>query len=105
MTAPFNSRPASSSVAPCGDGAGREVQLTAYELAVLAREEAEAERRERWREELVEIALHDRRYANGDWSLDDWLEWSSLGRAEAAAFERSTYGMAHRDGLASMERE
>ena len=63
--------------------------LTAYEMAELAREDAYAE----WREAMEELAMHNRHYHDGDWNLDDWLEWSPVGRGEAAAWERSVAGM------------
>ncbi len=63
--------------------------LDADELADLAAEDARAE----WREQMAELALHNRAYRDGDWDLDDFLEWSPVGRGEAAAFARSTAGM------------
>ena len=42
-----------------------------------------------WREAMAEIAAHNRSYAEGDWSLNDWLEWSPVGRGEAAEHARS----------------
>ena len=64
--------------------------LTDYELAELAREDAVAD----WREAMTELAMHNRAFSDGDWTLDDWLEWSPTGRGEAAAYARSTVGMA-----------
>ncbi len=59
------------------------------ELAELAREEAEHQ----WREDMCEVAMGCRAYAAGDWTIDDYLEWSPVGRGYAAAHERSTFGM------------
>ncbi len=59
------------------------------ELAELAREEAE----HAWREDMAEIAMHNRAYRDGDWTLDDFLEFDPCGRGYAAAHERSTIGM------------
>ena len=64
-------------------------RLDADELAELAAEDA----REACLEDMAEIAAHNRSYAEGDWSLDDWLEWSPVGRGYAAAHERSVAGM------------
>lgn len=64
--------------------------LTADELADLAREDAEQE----WREYAAEAAQHCKAYREGDWTLDDYLEWSPEGRGLAAAHTRSTVGMA-----------
>ena len=61
----------------------------ADEQAELAREEAEF----CWREDMAEIAAHNRHVMDGDWTLDDWLEWSPTGRGYAAAHERATVGM------------
>ena len=63
--------------------------LTAGELAELAREEAEF----CWREDMAEIAMGCRAVRDGDWTTDDWLEWSPVGRGYAAAHERSVTGM------------
>ena len=63
--------------------------LTPYELAELAREDAAAD----WREAMAELAMHNRAFSDGDWTLDDWIEWSPVGRGEVAAYARSTAGM------------
>jgi hypothetical protein len=41
-----------------------------------------------WREEMAELAMHNRHVRDGNWSIEDWLEWSPVGRGEAAARER-----------------
>lgn len=56
--------------------------------------ELEAAREEAWRDDMAEIAAHNRNVMKGDWSLTDWLEWSDVGRGYAAAHERSVAGMA-----------
>ncbi len=68
---------------------GTDIGLTDEEMAELAREDAEAD----WREEVAEYAHHCRAYAEGDWDLDDYLEWSPVGRGLAAAHARSVAGM------------
>lgn len=59
--------------------------LTAEELAELA-EDA-------WREEMAELAMHNRHYREGSYTLDDWLEFSPVGRGEYAARQRELRGM------------
>ena len=65
------------------------VAPTADELAAFAEDDAY----ETWRDEMAELAMHNRAYAEGDWDLDDFLEWSPVGRGEAAAHQRSTWGL------------
>ena len=70
------------------------LELTAYELAELAREDAH----EQWREQMAELAWHNRAYRDGDWDLDDWIEWSGEGRGEEhaalkAAIAKATGGV------------
>ena len=67
------------------------LDLTAFELA-------RVDAYEQWREQMAELAWHNRAYRDGDWDLDDWIEWSGEGRGEEhaalkAAIAKATGGV------------